>query len=219
MRLFDAVREPVLEVGYRLGGWPRRVAALLCLALAVLTALNDHEKTAPAATAPVVVASRDLAAGSTVRGRDILVAYWAPTQIPARALRSAHAAIGSSVAAGVDRGEPLTSARIRGPGIAVGLGSGLVAVTVSVRGSGGAGFIHPGDSVDLLATIPSDVGVASAAAKVVASGARVLAVLGTVSNPADSESTGLTVAVSRATALALASVVDGSMTVTLRMPP
>ena len=192
---------------------------MVCLALAALSASTNREKVTPAAQAPVVVASRDLAAGIVIQARDITVAYWAPAQIPSKALRSARTAIGSSVAAGVDRGEPLTSARLRGPGVAVGLGAGLVAVTVSVRGSAGASLIRPGDSVDLLASIASDVGRNSVGARVVASGARVLAVLGATASLTDSESTGLIVAVNRTTALALASVVDGAMTATLRMPP
>ncbi len=268
MHVPEPMRRAVLVVGYRLGGWPRRTAAVACLGLAVFTALHDHPGATPRA-APVIVASHDLAAGTVLRASDVELADWVPAQIPVRALRTVRQAVGVAIAAAMDRGEPVTAARVRGPGITAGLAPGLVAATVSISNSNTLAFVRPGDRVDLLAAIPADIATpgdaptapqptpapspgatsrtaratagpttpgtttpgrtspattapvdaAAASARVVASGVRVLAVLSAPGQAADDDSAGLVVAVNRPTALAIASVTDGSMTVTLRKPP
>ncbi len=208
----------MLETGYRLGGWPRRLAAVGCLALAGVTALHSHDRAAAAAPAPVVVTTRDLPAGTILRTADVRLSRWSPDQIPPRAMRSLDRAIGRTIAAGMNRGEPVTAARIRGPGITTGLPAGLVAVTVTITGPSTLALIQAGDRVDLLATAPADTD-AVRPARVVASAVRVLAVLAPNPSTTDDQAAGLVVAVNRATALSIASVVDGSMTATLRMPP
>lgn len=218
MRLLDPVRRPLLELGYLLGGWPRRVAALLCLALAVVATIDARDRAAGAPPAPVVVAAHDLAAGTTLHAADLQLAHWATAQIPPKALTAIRAALGSSIAAGMDRGEPLTSARLRGPGVTVGLPPGFVAVTVTISGPSALGLIRAGDTVDLLATTAPEAG-GLGHARVVASAVRVLAVVQAGATGGDQQTTALVVAVTRPAALAVASVVDGSMTATLRMPP
>jgi pilus assembly protein CpaB len=218
MRLFEPVRRTMLEMGYRLGGWPRRLTAVVCLALAGVTALHGHDRAVAADPAPVVVTARDLPAGTILRAGDIRLSRWNPEQIPPRAVRSLDRAIGATIAAGMDRGEPVTTARIRGPGITTGLAAGLVAVTVTITGPSTLALIRAGDRVDLLAATPADAD-AVRPARIVASAVRVLAVLTPRSSTADDQSAGLVVAASRAAALSIASVVDGSMTATLRMPP
>lgn len=218
MRLFEPLRRTILETGYRLGGWPRRLAAVVCLALAGLTALHSHDRAVAAAPSPVVVTARNLPAGSILRAGDLQLTRWSPEQIPPRAMRSLDQAIGATIAAGMDRGEPITTARIRGPGITTGLATGLVAVTVTISGPSTLALIRAGDRVDLLATTPADTD-AVASARVVASAVRVLAVLASHSSTTDDQAAGLVVAVSRTAALSIASVVDGSLTATLRVPP
>ena len=208
----------MLEAGYRLGGWPRRLAAIVCLALAGVTALQGHDRAVAADPAPVVIAARDLPAGTVLHAGDVRLARWSPVQIPPRSVRSLDQVVGATIAAGMDRGEPITTARIRGPGITTGLTAGLVAVTVTITGPNALALIGAGDRVDLLATAPADTD-AVRPARVVASDVRVLAVLAPRSATANDQSAGLIVAVSPAAALVIASVVDGSMTATLRMPP
>jgi pilus assembly protein CpaB len=218
MRLFEPLQRIMLETGYRLGGWPRRLAAVVCLALAGVTALHSHDQAAAAAPAPVVITARDLPAGAVLRAADMRLSRWSPDQIPPRAMRSLDRAIGLTVAAAMNRGEPITTARIRGPGITAGLPASLVAVTVTITGPSTLALIQAGDRVDLLATAPADTD-AVRPARVVASAVRVLAVLASKSSTTDDQATGLVLAVSRAAALSIASVVDGSMTATLRVPP
>lgn len=218
MRLLDPIRRPLLELGYLLGGWPRRVAALLCLVLAVVATIDAHERAAGAPLAPVVVAARDLAAGTVLRANDLRLAHWASAEIPPRALTAVRAGMGNSIAAGMDQGEPLTSARLRGPGVTVGLATGFVAVTVTISGPTTLGLIRAGDTIDLLATTAPEAGGVGHA-RVVASDIRVLAVVPAGSEGTDQQTTALVVAVTRPAALAVAAVVDGSLTATLRMPP
>lgn len=218
MRLLEPVRRTMLELGYRLGGWPRRLAALLCLALAGVAVLQGHDRSVAAAPKPIVVAAHDLPAGTVLHSADVRLFRWDPHQIPPRALRSLDRALGVTIAAGMDQGEPITTARIRGPGVTTGLAAGLVAVTVTITGPSTLSLIRAGDRVDLLATTPADARTLGPA-RVVASDVRVLAVLTPRSAPAGDQSSGLVVAASRSTALSIASVVDGSMTATLRMPP
>jgi Flp pilus assembly protein CpaB len=218
MRIFEPMRRTTLEIAYRLGGWPRRLAALTFLALAGVTALPGHDQAVASDPAPVVITARDLPAGTVLRAADVRLSRWNSSQIPRRAVRSIAQAIGATIAAGMDRGEPITTARIRGPGITTGLTPGLVAVTVTITGPSTLALIRAGDRVDLLAATPADTS-AVRPARVVATAVRVLAVLTPHSATADDQSAGLVVAVSRASALSIASVVDGSMTATLRMPP
>jgi Flp pilus assembly protein CpaB len=218
MRIFEPMRRTTLEIAYRLGGWPRRLAALTFLALAGVTALPGHDRAVASDPAPVVITARDLPAGTVLRAGDVRLSRWNPGQIPPRAVRSLAQAIGATIAAGMDRGEPITTARIRGPGITTGLTPGLVAVTVTITGPSTLALIRAGDRVDLLAATPADTN-AVRPARVVATAVRVLAVLTPHSSTADDQSAGLVVAVSRASALSIASVVDGSMTATLRVPP
>jgi pilus assembly protein CpaB len=218
MRIFEPMRRTTLEIAYRLGGWPRRLAALTFLALAGVTALPRHDQAVASDPAPVVITARDLPAGTVLRAADVRLSRWNSSQIPRRAVRSIAQAIGATIAAGMDRGEPITTARIRGPGITTGLTPGLVAVTVTITGPSTLALIRAGDRVDLLAATPADAD-AVRPARIVASAVRVLAVLTPRSSTADDQSAGLVVAASRAAALSIASVVDGSMTATLRMPP
>ena len=117
----------------------------------------------------------------------------------------------------MDRGEPVTTARIRGPGITTGLGPALVAVTVTITGPNTLALIRAGDHVDLLATTSADTN-AVRPARVVAADVRVLVVLPPDPATTVDQAGGLVVAASRQIALSIASVVDGSMTATLRMP-
>lgn len=218
MQLLSPLRRPLLELGYQLGGWPRRVAALICLGLAVVATVGNRERVATAPRAPVVVVARDLVAGTVLRPGDLQLAHWASPDVPPKALTAVTAAVGNSIAAGMDRGEPVTTARLRGPGVTAGLPPGYVAVTVTISGPSALTLIRAGDTVDLLATVAPEAG-GPGRARVVASAVRVLAALPARDDGSGAQTAALVVAVTRPAALAVASVVDGSMTATLRVPP
>lgn len=141
--------------------WVRRAragCAALLLTFAVLSALpgaGTPGARAPARAVDVPVAARDLAGGSVLRPEDVQVLPFAAGTVPAGALRSAAAAVGRTLAGSVRRNEPLTDARVVGPGLAVlAGGSGAVAVPVRLADPGVAGLLRPGDRVDVVAIGP-----------------------------------------------------------------
>ena len=118
---------------------------------------------APAITNPrVIVAQGNLSAGQFVRPENLRWQAW-----PTDGLSPAYAVegkariedfIGSVVRSGMNDGEPITEGRIVRPGdrgfLAAVLQPGDRAVTVQVTVSQGlAGFVFPGDRVDLLLTM------------------------------------------------------------------
>lgn len=180
-------RVALVRVVARLAGWPRRVLAASLLLTAVLVALRPDDvtravaaDTAPAV--PVVVVTRDLPAGATLATRDLRTVPLPPGAVPAGAARQVRSLLGRVVAGPVRRGEPVTDARLVGPGLTAGLGpQESAAVPVRLADPQAAALVRPGDRVDVLGT-PVEAGAAGAgrpteAVQVVA-GVRVLAVLG-----------------------------------------
>jgi pilus assembly protein CpaB len=96
--------------------WPalRRITAVVLVLLAAALALlpTDHG-TSP--TVPMLVATRDLSPGVTLRAADVTVALSPPSLRPAAALTSPTQATGHVLASATTAGEPLTHARLLGP--------------------------------------------------------------------------------------------------------
>jgi Flp pilus assembly protein CpaB len=207
----------------RLGGWPRRVLALFCLVLAAVTALGGHtarhSSTAAGPEHPVVVAARDLAAGTALTSADLRLRSWPDELRPAGALTRSHDVVGRRVAGAVRAGEAFTAARLIGAGLTTGLARDLRAVPVQVSGAG-AGLVRAGDSVDLLVSDPPDTAAtASPAAHVLAESARVLAVATPSATDSDAGTLDIVVAVDRATSLKLAAVSGRALVASVRNPP
>ena len=180
----------------RLAGWTRRAVAVGLLLTAVVLALAPERPAGgpPAAAlegTPVVVAGRDLAAGSRLSARDVQVVAMPSALVPSGAARQPRAVVGRVVAGAVRRGEPVTDARLAGPGLTAGLDPrDYAAVPVRLADPEAAALVRSGDRVDVLgATVdageaapltagrPGTADGAGADAVVVASGVRVLAVL------------------------------------------
>jgi pilus assembly protein CpaB len=211
------------RLGQLLGVWPRRLIALACLLLAGLSALHADRPSAHAdvATAEVVVAARELTAGTVLGADDIRVASWPATLRPVTAVANPTAAIGRTVAGPVGSGEMITTTRLVGNDLAAGLPVGLIAVAVPLVDSGTAALIHAGDRVDLLSP-PSDttspVPSGSRAATMVAADVLVLAVVSR--DPGLTGSNGqLVVAVDQPTELRIAGAISTPMLATLIKPP
>ena len=177
----------------RAAGWPRRVAAGLLLTAAVLLALRpdpagtrpDSAGTVPAPAPPVadvVVAARDLSAGTVLAGTDLRTVTMPVAITPAGVSRRPGGLVGRLAAGPIRRGEAVTDARVVGPGLIAGLRPGeSAAVPVRLADPETAAFVRAGDRVDVLAASagPDGSGTApSGDAVEVASGLRVLAVLG-----------------------------------------
>jgi pilus assembly protein CpaB len=130
----------------------------------VLEALRSPVATAAtqsAATRPVVVAARDLPAGTILRPVDLKVVPWPANLAPASYPADESAVVGRGLITNVSADEPLLEAKMAGRGEGGGLSivipEGMRAVSVKVdEVIGVAGFVLPGTRVDVLATF--DVG-------------------------------------------------------------
>jgi Flp pilus assembly protein CpaB len=121
--------------------------------------------------------------------------------------------LGRVLAGAVRAGEPLTDARLVGPGLTALLPPGQVAAPVRLADLAVAGLVRTGDRVDVLAAPPD-----AEQAEVVAAGALVLAAPG--SEQADPAAGLLLLAVDAATAARLAAAATtATLTVSLPRPP
>lgn len=145
----------------------------MAAALAALSALSALRPSPPPTTA-VAVAARDLPSGTRLAADDVGTARLPPGTVPDGSFAPGEVPFGRLVAAPVRRGEPLTDARVVGPGLADGLSGGQVLASVDVA-SATALLVRPGDVVDVVAGHATGTG-SSGSADVVASGATVVAV-------------------------------------------
>jgi pilus assembly protein CpaB len=167
------------------------VRAVLFLALALAAALGSaflltryvDARTAEARvpTAKVVVAAVDLPPGSEIRAESVRVVDWPEASRPEGAFASPEEVVGKVAAAPVARNEPLLPVRLAGSDAGAGLAAllppGMRAVAVKVDDVVGvAGFVHPGDSVDVIATLRPEGGAGQSSAKVILQRIKVLAV-------------------------------------------
>ncbi|MDQ1743001.1 MAG: hypothetical protein QOE23_1340, partial [Pseudonocardiales bacterium] len=134
-----------------LAGWPRRVAAALCLLLAVVSALGSAGSPAPPHRTPLVVTARPLAPGTLLAAADLATVDWPAQLVPTGAVRRLADVLGHIVAAGMTRGEPLTEARLLDTGISAALTPGQVALTIGLAGGNQATILQAGALVDLYA--------------------------------------------------------------------
>jgi Flp pilus assembly protein CpaB len=105
-------------------------------------------------TARVVVADRDVAAGSLLTSADLSEVAMARGSVPDGAVEVESSLVGRRVAGAVRRGEVLTDARVLGPGLlgTSGLPTSTVAVPVRLTEPGLDVVLRAGDRVDVLAT-------------------------------------------------------------------
>jgi Flp pilus assembly protein CpaB len=131
--------------------------------------------------------------------------------VPRGSARDPTGLIGRVLAAAVRAGEPLTDARLVGPGLVDQLSPEQVAAPVRLADLAVASLVHAGDRVDVLATA-RDAGRAT----IEATGALVLAVEQAPSGAADTGGGLLVLAVDRPTAARLAAAATtATLTVTL----
>jgi pilus assembly protein CpaB len=101
---------------------------------------------------PVVVVSEDLMAGHTLTPGDLAVADWPRDLSPRGALASPQVLVGRALGAGMSRGEPVTGARLRGPGLLAGTPTGMVAAHIRLADPAMAAMATPGAHVDLISS-------------------------------------------------------------------
>jgi pilus assembly protein CpaB len=159
------------------------------------------------------VAAADLPAGVTVSARDVAVARLPPEAVPRGVAPDAGPLVGRVLAGGVRAGEPLTDARLVGPGLTALLPADLVAAPVRLADLAVAALVRTGDRVDVLAALPD-----GEEAERVAAGVLVLAAPGPASADPDPAAGLLVLAVDPATAARLAAA-STTATLTVSLPP
>lgn len=192
----------------------RRVAAALLAVVALAFALRPtsapEEQPTGGVTVPVAVSARDLPAGTVLGAADLALARYPPGAVPAGSADASRPLVGRVLAGGVRAREPITDARLVGPGLTALVPSGQVAAPVRLADLAVTALVRTGDRVDVLATAPD-----AAAAEVVAGNALVLAATGSD----DAEGAGLLVlAVDGPTAARLAAAAT-TATLTVNLPP
>jgi pilus assembly protein CpaB len=170
-----------------------RVRALLFLAAAALAAvgaavlLTRYMDARVAAvrvpTEKVVVAAVDLPVATPLKPGQLAVVDWPVASLPEGRASDPASLAGKVVTVAVAKGEPILASRIAGSGaggasaLATVLPTGVRAVSVRVDDVVGvAGFIHPGDRVDVLVTMIPIEGSQTPVSKVVLQNIKVLAV-------------------------------------------
>lgn len=167
----------------------------------------------PPAAVPVVVAATDLPAGTLLSPQDVEVVRFPPDVLPRGVASEAQPLVGRVVTGAVRAGEPLTDARLVGPGLTALLPAELVAAPVRLADLAVAALVRTGDRVDVLAAFPD-----GEQAELVAAGALVLAAPRPVSADPDPGSGLLVLAVDPATAARLAAAATAA-TLTVSLPP
>ena len=144
----------------------RRVVAAGLVATAVWLAMSAFLPHQAPRGVPIVVTAQDLMPGHVLTRGDLAVADWPKDLSPGGTVADPGALVGRALGAGMSRGEAVTAARLRGPGLLSGARAGLVAAHVRLADPATAAMASPGDHVDLI----------SSAGQVVAADVAVLAV-------------------------------------------
>ena len=127
----------------------------------------------------LVVAEVDIAPGTALAGRVLRVATWPRDIIPPRAVSSVKELEGRVAQTPIAKGEPILLSKLAPEGTAAGLGGLLdpnsLAVTVKTdEVSGVAGFINPGDRVDVMVEMPGAGGSNEHFSKIILQNLKVL---------------------------------------------
>ena len=124
----------------------------------VYRVLEVTKANARVATAPVVIAQKDLAEGAAIDRMAVVVAQWPVGTIPAGAFASIDSVAGRVTRVSVFKGEALVPGRLApdgtGPGLEVKITPGKRAFAFRINDvSGIAGLIQPNSRVDILVVI------------------------------------------------------------------
>jgi pilus assembly protein CpaB len=191
-----------------------------------LKSLEAQNKKQPIATQTIVVASKPLRFGAEVNSGSLREIAWPEDAVPAGAFKQISEIMSSGgrrvVLTAIEANEPVLASKITGPGqratLSATLADGMRAVAVRVNDvEGVAGFVLPGDRVDVALTRQVDKGVATT--DVVLQNTRVLAIDQTADErndkPSIAKAVTLEVDTASAQKLALASSV-GTLSLMLR---
>lgn len=150
------------------------------LAYATYNAMNTQPvKTVTAPTQPVVVASADLTLGTQLSKDDVTVLNFPKGQTPAGSFSNVSDVVGRGLIVPVVKNEPVLAPKLAskeaGAGLPPVIPSGMRAVSVRVNDViGVAGYVLPGNHVDVVATESPDGKSENATSKVILSNVQVV---------------------------------------------
>jgi len=142
----------------------RRLAIVIAVVCGLLAALLTYfylsklqQQAAPieaARNVELVTPLRDITAGTIIRSEMLGMMEVPETQVPSGAVRSVSQIVGQVGLVDLPAGQPITSAQVQSPTqLSYRVPEGMRAVTVAIDPVVGvAGFLEPGDRVDVIAT-------------------------------------------------------------------
>jgi len=150
----------IRAVGFLAAALLAGIAAVL-LVKVYLDQARRRSAAAPVETVPVVVAVTDIAVGQRVTPDQVTVVRWPADHAPAASYRQATDVVGHTARQALVPGEALLPDRLagqgQGHGLAAILDAGARAMAVKVdQVIGIAGFVQPGDHVDVITTLTPD---------------------------------------------------------------
>ena len=155
----------------RLSGWlirNRRLAVALLLCAAAGIAVQQLTP-APAHTVTAVASARDLPAGASLTGTDVVELSVPPGLVPAGAFTDPAAVLGKQLAAPLRKGQLLSDAQLLGPGLLAGTAPGSAAVPLRIADPSSIQLVAPGQLVNIVMTNGTDYGQAAASEVLAAS--------------------------------------------------
>lgn len=192
----------------------RRVLAAVFAGLAVLTGIGAVRPPPPPSDA-IVVAARDLPAGTVLAARDLRLTELPPGALPDGRFASVEPVVGEMVAAPVRRGEPLTDVRLVQDSLLQGYPRGSVLSSIRIADASSLVGVRVGDTVNVLASDPA----AQRPPRTLAVGIQVASMSRPQESIGSSDAMVLRVAVPEETALALAdATVHESLAVVVAAP-
>ena len=150
-----------------------RVRAMLFLVLALVAGSGavllvkkymdqmDQSRAAPVTVTKVVIAAVDIPIGTPLELQQLKLASWPTDSRPAGAFGKVEDVVGKTIRQGLVKGEPVLAERLAdetaGRGLTAILAKGKRAMAVRVdQVVGVAGFVQPGDFVDVITTMAPD---------------------------------------------------------------
>lgn len=121
--------------------------AMLAVALSLAALAPEHEE-----TVPILVAARDLPAGSALRAQDLRMVQVPVSLLPANRFGTADPPEGSRLAIPLLAGTPLLETMIIGPGLLAGTPPGTVAVPLRLNDASTATLLRAGQQVNVVLT-------------------------------------------------------------------
>jgi pilus assembly protein CpaB len=129
-------------------------------------------------TTPVVVASKDLTFGTTLKEEHLRVAEFPKSSVPVGSFSVVDSVLSQTTKVFVVDGEPILGSKLSsiGGGLSVRIPSDMRGMSIKVNEvTGVGGFVLPGDRVDVLVTIDNAAGTSNAVTKTILQDLEVLA--------------------------------------------